>query len=119
LVRFKDLDAALSAPVAKTNSPNDEWRVHFHIPLHSRPPGEFQTTTDHILGLLDVLCKQPDLCHHLEMETYTWAVLPEQLKARNVADQIVAEYRWTLDQLAQRGLAGSQIPATPASGRTL
>ena len=105
LLRFKDLDTALSSPLAQSSSPNDEWRVHFHIPLHSHPPGEFQSTADHILGSLDLLAKQPGLCSHLEMETYTWAVLPQTLKSRNVTDQIVAEYQWTLDRLAERGLA--------------
>ena len=38
------------------------------------------------------------------METYTWEVLPPELKNRNVVDQLVAEYEWTLRQMAERGL---------------
>ena len=56
-------------------------------------------------GVLDVLREQPSLCAHLEMETYTWEVMPGEMKKRNVVDQLVEEYRWTLSELAKRGLA--------------
>ena len=55
--------------------------------------------------MLDLLQINPQLCSHLEMETYTWEVLPPELKAWNVVDQLAAEYAWTLAELAQRGLA--------------
>jgi hypothetical protein len=47
----------------------------------------------------------PKLCSHLEMETYTWEVLPPELKNRSVVTQLVAEYDWTLQHLRERGLA--------------
>ena len=39
------------------------------------------------------------------METYTWEVLPQELKDRDVVDQLAAEYDWTLTQLRERDLA--------------
>jgi hypothetical protein len=39
------------------------------------------------------------------METYTWAVLPEPLRTKDVTEQLVAEYEWTLNHLAERGLS--------------
>jgi hypothetical protein len=99
LTRFTDLGEALASPLAKSPATTDEWRVHFHIPLHCQPPGEFQSTADHVLGLLEILGKAPELCSHFEMETYTWAVLPEPLRTRNVCDQIVGEYHWTLEHM--------------------
>jgi hypothetical protein len=106
LARYKDLDLALASALAQDTSLVSEWRVHFHIPLQSQPQHGLGTTSGHILGLLALLQAQPNLCSHLEMETYTWAVLPEALKTKDVADQIVAEYRWTLARLAEFGLAG-------------
>jgi sugar phosphate isomerase/epimerase len=103
LTRFRDLGPALAGPVEETTAATREWRVHFHIPLHSRPPGAFNTTADHVLGLFEILAAEPQLCRHLEMETYTWQVLPEGLKSRDVAQQIVGEYRWTLEHLAKNG----------------
>ena len=44
------------------------------------------------------------LCAHFEMETYTWDVMPAELKKRNVVDQLVGEYEWTLAALAARGI---------------
>jgi hypothetical protein len=102
-VRFKDLDLALASPLARA-TPAAEWRIHFHVPLHSRPKGQFQTTDRHLLGVLRQLQAQPRLCTHLEMETYTWAVLPEPLKTQDVCDQLVGEYQWTLQHLRECGL---------------
>ena len=104
LTKFRDLAPALSSALAITPAAGDEWRVHFHVPLQMQPTPELDTTADHVLGLLKVLQAQPQLCSHLEMETYTWAVLPEPLRSRDVTDQIVAEYDWTLRQLAAHGL---------------
>lgn len=104
LTKFSDLPAALQSSIAKSPAAGDEWRVHFHVPLHWQPSGEHNTTTDHVLGLLRLLASQPCLCSHLEMETYTWAVLPEAVHSRDVVDQIVAEYDWTLRQLGEHGL---------------
>jgi hypothetical protein len=103
--RFKDLDLALANPEARDPAAGGEWRVHFHIPLHSQPPPGLAGTSDHIIGVLEILRDQPQLCSHLEMETYTWAVLPEPLKSRDVAEQLADEYAWTLARLAEHGLA--------------
>jgi len=105
LQRFRDLDEALRQLKIFDPQPKEEWRIHFHIPLHSPPTDLFDNTTDHLLGLLDILREQPDLCSHLEMETYTWEVMPPALKKRGVVDQLVGEYEWTLTQLRKRGLA--------------
>lgn len=97
LTRYKDLDVALE------QGAESEWRVHFHIPLHSPPTKLFGNTADHLLGVLDALQHDPAMCAHLEMETYTWEVMPPELKNRDVVEQLVGEYDWTLKHLAQRG----------------
>jgi hypothetical protein len=101
LTRYTDLDLAL----ADSKRAADEWRIHFHIPLHSPPAAWFDNTTDHLLGALDLLQADPGLCSHLEMETYTWEVMPPGLKSRNVVEQLTMEYEWCLQQLRARGLA--------------
>jgi hypothetical protein len=104
LTRFRDLGDALNRPLSPTLESDSEWRVHFHVPLHWQPEGELKTTADHVSGLLEVLKSQPQLCSHLEMETYTWAVLPEPWRSRDVVEQLVGEYDWTLRQLQTHGL---------------
>jgi hypothetical protein len=54
---------------------------------------------------MDMLAANPGTCSHLEMETYTWEVLPAELKKLDVVDQLAAEYDWTLSHLKERGLA--------------
>lgn len=82
-----------------------EWRVHLHVPLGHLPDAPFGNTNEHVLGVLDLLSANPTICSHLEIKTYLWKVLPPELKNRDVADQLAAEYSWTLTQLAERGLA--------------
>ena len=107
LTFFRDLPDALGSNSGfKThNSKLLEWRVHFHVPLHAAAVSPFQNTIDHLSGVLDWVAKNPKACSHLEMETYTWEVLPPELKSRTVVEQLAAEYDWTLAQLTKRGLA--------------
>jgi hypothetical protein len=81
-----------------------EWRIHFHIPLHHAPSPLFDTTADHILGVLDLIRASPQICSHLEIKTYAWEFLPPESRDRDVADLLAAEYVWTLSRLAERGL---------------
>ena len=103
LHRYEDLPLALKETTRFEK--NEEWRIHFHVPLHAEAGKPFETTVDHLLETLDFLQANPGLCLHLEMETYTWEVLPEDLKSRDVVSQLAAEYRWCLKELDRRGLA--------------
>ena len=105
IIRYTDLDEALATSTTEFPQGSLEWRIHFHIPLHSRPTALFDTTADHLTGVLDEVKRQPRMCSHFEMETYTWEVMPAELKNRNVVDQLVAEYDWTLARFAERGIA--------------
>lgn len=51
------------------------WRVHFHVPVHRETLGQLVTTRS---SLRDALLAARDLPYapHLEVETYTWGVLP-------------------------------------------
>ncbi len=105
LRRFRDIPNALQMADATPHDLGDEWRVHFHVPLHAPPGGGFEDTRDQLLGALDWLSKKPAACQHLEMETYTWEVLPQELQSGDVVDQLAAEYDWTLGEMKLRNLA--------------
>jgi hypothetical protein len=94
LSRFMDLPDFLSAA---PSSLTGEARVHFHIPLDAKPSTPLSSTSDHVTDTLSWLGSHPDACTHLEIETYTWGVLPTELR-RPVEEQIAAEYRWVLAQ---------------------
>ncbi|MBM3882996.1 MAG: hypothetical protein FJ387_25310 [Verrucomicrobia bacterium] len=90
-------------PAALSGAELEEWRIHFHVPLHHAPTALFANTTDHLLGVLDAVRADPTLCRHFEMETYTWDVMPPSLKGRSVVDHLAQEHHWTLAQFARRG----------------
>ena len=101
---FRDLPDALSCHLSPVTRHSAEWRIHFHVPLHAPAIPPFENTNDHLLGVLDLLAENPKLCSHLEMETYTWEVLPPELKSQSVVEQLAGEYDWTLARLKARGL---------------
>jgi hypothetical protein len=106
--RFIDLPDALAA--SEKSHSDDEWRVHFHVPLHAAPGAPFHDTRDHLLDALDWLNAHRGACAHLEMETYTWEVLPLAMRLP-IEDQLVREYAWTLGALAERGFADHRLAA--------
>lgn len=103
--RIKDLPEALQWYHENSSDAGDEWRVHFHIPIHAQPGGYFQDTRSHIEGILKLLGDDPGWCRHFEMETYTWEVMPKELRSGDVVSQLVSEYEWCLDAFRRNGLA--------------
>jgi hypothetical protein len=87
--RYSDLDVALA-----NFEGAEEWRVHFHVPIFIRDFDGLQSTQDDIINVLDLLEAQ-NFCNHLEIETYTWEVLPPALKLDLLAS-IQREYEWLL-----------------------
>ncbi|MFP6855102.1 MAG: metabolite traffic protein EboE, partial [Opitutales bacterium] len=63
--RHKDLDLALAHAQSHPEEVGEEWRIHFHVPLHASPGDGLGDTRDHVEGTLDLLAKNPDLCRHL------------------------------------------------------
>lgn len=60
-----------------------EWRTHFHVPVFLDDLGPFRTTRFAIAEALEVHAKAP-VSDQLEIETYTWDVLPVHLKNAGV-----------------------------------
>ena len=91
LTRFADLDVALQQ--GATAPPNDsEWRIHFHVPLFMDRYGDLGSTQDVVRDALAMALRER-FTRHLEIETYTWDVLPPDLKM-DVTESIAREYAW-------------------------
>ncbi len=71
-----------------------EWRIHFHVPIFIRDYQLLHSTQDDIIDVLDLLAKN-NACEHLEIETYTWDVLPSEMKMDLLAS-IQREFEWVL-----------------------
>ncbi|MCU0842738.1 MAG: metabolite traffic protein EboE [Thiobacillaceae bacterium] len=91
LDRYADLGEALARADA-----GEEWRCHFHVPIFLAGTPDHGTTQDFLLDLLPRL--PAGLL--LEVETYTWDVLPPELRLDTVTDCIARELAWLRDRLA-------------------
>ncbi|SHE87362.1 Xylose isomerase-like TIM barrel [Modicisalibacter ilicicola DSM 19980] len=95
LMRHVDLPEALARG---HETDGEEWRIHYHVPLFVETLGRFQTTQAFLSEILALHRHEP-IASHLEVETYTWHVLPESLKESRVEDAIIREMHWVLEQL--------------------
>ncbi|THD66673.1 xylose isomerase [Robertkochia marina] len=89
---YQDLPAVL-----KSKRSFKELRAHFHVPVFLENYGLLDSTQDHILATLEYLKNNDRVCEHLEVETYTWEVLPDDLKT-SVEDCIERELLWVKEK---------------------
>ena len=75
-----------------------EWRVHIHVPVFLDDLGPFRSTRFAIADALAVH-KQTPLSRQLEIETYTWDMLPDDLKTGDIVDYVCRELEWVRGQL--------------------
>lgn len=75
------------------------WRVHFHVPLHARPRAPLTSTTDVLTDAVAALATSGRPLPHVEVETYTWTVLPDADHV-DLADGIADELRWARTEVA-------------------
>jgi len=100
--RYKDISDAVSNYRARSHiniGENCEWRIHFHIPIFHNTIAEFDSSQSFIHQVLVRHAMQP-LTQHLEVETYTWNVLPKQFRDEHVTQLITRELIWTKELLA-------------------
>jgi len=93
--RFLDLPEAIAGADINEKA---EWRVHFHVPLFLAELGLFRSTQDFVARVLDRQ-RTRAISTHLEIETYTWDVLPEAYRGHTVDDAIAREIQWVRERL--------------------
>jgi hypothetical protein len=85
-----------------------------HIPLHALPEPPLRATTEVLLAAVDAVLASPGGDGaHLDVETYTWSVLPDEMQPATLVDGIAAELRWVREALPQ-ALAGRLLAAADA-----
>ncbi|MCC5937843.1 MAG: metabolite traffic protein EboE [Lunatimonas sp.] len=94
LKSFRDLPDAL---VTLAETKLTEWRIHFHVPIFLDTYGRLASTQGDITEVLKLVNERP-LTNHLEIETYTWEVLPEDIHL-SLGESISRELLWTLEKL--------------------
>lgn len=91
--KYRDLPDATAGDTHLHN----EWRIHFHVPLFIESYGLLDSTQGDIINTLTVQKATP-FTKHLEVETYTWGVLPADMQ-KPIGESIVRELEWVRAQL--------------------
>jgi hypothetical protein len=95
LSHYSDLNEGINT---MTDSNFKEIRTHFHIPIFISEFQVLESTQNEIIDALN-LWKQKKYSNHLEVETYTWSILPDHLQT-NITNSIVRELDWVRKQLS-------------------
>ena len=95
-IQYPDLEEGLAD---FNHSGVTEWRTHFHVPIFLPEYQALQSTQDDIKDVLAIWKEKP-FTRHLEVETYTWEVLPQDMQM-DLASSIQREVQWVIDRLKQ------------------
>jgi hypothetical protein len=98
LTRFLNLEDAIAAWHADPGP--REWRTHFHVPVFLEDLGPFRTTRSGIDVAMAAHARAP-ISTHLEIETYTWDVLPDHLKSGDITEYVVRELDYVVGLLSR------------------
>jgi len=93
LIKFRDLDELL-----EKRPELEEVRSHFHVPIFIDRYGLLDSTQGDIASVLEKWKEKP-FTNHLEVETYTWNVLPEEL-AKDLPGSIARELDWVYKRIS-------------------
>lgn len=95
VIRYRDLSDALD----HVEDEPQEWRSHFHVPIFMDDFDVLSSTQSDIIEVLKLNADQ-HFTSHLEVETYTWQVLPSDYQVP-IEESISRELNWVSQQLAQ------------------
>lgn len=100
----EDLPVALGDEAWRDWSP---WRVHFHVPVFRREAVAPLGTTRPFLDRVLARVAAGGVTGHLEIETYTWDVIPEAERRAgsgfDLVEALAREYESVLEVLAAHG----------------
>lgn len=94
--KFLNLGEALD--FYEANPVETEMRTHFHVPVFLEEIGPFRTTRFGVQEALKMHRESP-LSDHLEIETYTWDVLPPALLSGDIIDNVSRELEFVRTEL--------------------
>jgi sugar phosphate isomerase/epimerase len=97
-VRYSAIDLAPALDELLRLPEIDELRVHFHVPLFFEGAGVLHSTSDTLTPEFFRALRE-GASPHLEIETYTFDVLPPEVRPPDVVESIAREYEWVRDRL--------------------
>jgi hypothetical protein len=105
-LRTVDLATALVLDPPEAFLRAETWRVHFHVPVNQEALGPLGTTRTQLKQALTGVSAL-DYAPHLEVETYTWEVLPGQSgdASSRIIEGVAEEMIATRQLLAQTAMS--------------
>lgn len=103
-VRFIDLTPEMALNPMQEFLRADSWRIHFHVPVSANRVGPLATTRPQLEQALREI-PQLDYAPHLEVETYTWEVLPDAPPVQSqerLIHGLAGELRATREMIAEQ-----------------
>jgi hypothetical protein len=94
--RYLNMEDAFAAWEAEPGP--REWRIHFHVPIFLERLGDLETTRASTAEALR-MHRATALSRHVEIETYTWDVLPDEFKTGDIVDYVSREIEWARSEL--------------------
>src|SRR5262249_43544157 len=98
LTRHVDLPDAVMA--FGEGQADGEWRIHCHVPVFLADLGEISSTRGDLVATLAALRRRPP-SSNLEVETYTWDVLPENVRTGSKSADIAREIAFCHQELVK------------------
>jgi len=75
--------------------------THFHMPLYtSEISALFKTAKGELEAVIEIIKNDLEICSNLEIETYTYSILPKKIKSENREEMVTDEYAWLLKRIA-------------------
>jgi hypothetical protein len=93
IIEYSDLDEAFE----HINDQIKEARVHFHVPIFIENYENIGSTQSEIVKSLTYQ-KLNSITKQLEIETYTWGVLPSEFQ-KPIEESVAREVQWVLDHI--------------------
>jgi len=114
IVHQVDLSAALCLEPPEEFRRADAWRIHFHVPVHRESLGALSTTRTELKAGIAAAAAL-EYAPQLEVETYTWGVLPGE-KPATLTQGLINELSATAELLANCPRADA-APENPPENR--
>ncbi len=86
-----------------------DWRIHFHVPVDAESLGPLKTTRDELKEAI-LAVKKLEYAPHLEVETYTWNVLPDTGEVILLVDGFARELTATQQLIDDANKPGKPEP---------
>ncbi len=72
--------------------------IHFHMPIFYKSiSANFATAATELNKVIKLIINNPEICSNIEIETYTYNVLPEKIKPVTIEKMILKEYRYIMN----------------------